>query len=130
MSHLRSGLWIGMAVNSENHQSQQFIIEIEVDREGTLTGRLISGGSEQTRDAQMNIRGQSSIFGAVHFECRVDDTRRVLFSGRFELPDDKRGVIWGSIILVYGSDKREEGTASLQYVGQAKQPIAFDHVWG
>jgi hypothetical protein len=129
MSQPHSGLWIGVAVNTTNGNSQLVKLHLAVGDDGTIRGTVVDDQSDQAEGTQgPYLEGRFSPYGTLHIRYTPGESNVALFDGRFQTPDDTQGVMWGSLSLSDGKSTYQ-AVASFHFIKESPQR-PNGHVWG
>jgi hypothetical protein len=129
MSKLHSGLWIGVAVNPANGNSELVKLNLAVGDDGTVRGTVTDEERKRAEGKEHPpIEGRFSPYGTLHLRYTPDERRVALFDGRFQTPDENHGVIWGSLFLSDGNTTYN-AAASFHFARELPQ-TPNGHVWG
>jgi hypothetical protein len=129
VSQLHSGTWIGIAVNQINGNSEKFVLEIKVNEDGSFAGTIQTQDSDRTKQlSSTDVEGRYSPYGTLHLRYTVEANRHALFDGKFEAPDDRSGVMYGSLSLV-NDGVAVPAFASMHFT-KALTSARNGHVWG
>ena len=128
MSKPHAGIWVGTFLFHGTDEAVGVTLELHVHNDGHLTGNFtvtVPQGVVWLGPMGGEFKeGNYSPFGTLHIEeeAELSEKGDATFDGRFEVPHEEYGVIWGTV-LIRKDNFRQRGTMALIYTNQSETEL-------